>query len=600
MSDAPLALKANPWKVVDLAELKQAGRLHLPDLQRGFVWSADRVRSLHDSLYRRYPVGAILLWKPTWEGEAPFSTRAWEVFPPHPTTSQGVRESKSEILPGSLFVLDGQQRLTSLFRVIFRSRIRNRTTPDPDLLVSLSSESEWMDDPFHLRSKSLNRKMRDGLLIPAEVLFAKLSGGNESQSVQKAIGEWVTPTDDLFFRALDRANAIRTAILQAEIIAYEIDATAEDDNVIEIFARLNQQGVRLRPSDLAAARLTGQMADFRQRASAVLNGNDLSGFAVPEGKEEGARRGGFVDTDLLIRGALFQGVGLIRYRDVEKSKPEERYAKIEPHWDNVAQAFGKVAAYLRTAGIPSATWLPFRHLMLPLATAVAKGITLDPRWIGWMVLASIWRHYAGTVESKLQKDCQLAAEGNVQAMLDHVKAQAKRADSVVPVIEDFTQSVVNEDGVLLAMLVLFQQSQAKSFVAGKLINSAQEPLEQHHIFPRAMLDAIPDKSNDCFPDRLGNYTLITRMDNESLGDTAPCDYLPTLSAETLAAHMIPNDASLWQADRYVQFCEERERLIGNAVIQLIHELLTHAATDSNSRSTKGNGRRRNGNGKSHE
>ena len=90
-----------------------------------------------------------------------------------------------------------------------------------------------MDDPFHLRSKSLNRKMRDGLLIPAEVLFAKLSGGNESQAVQKAIGEWVTPTDDLFFRALDRANAIRTAILQAEIIAYEIDATAEDDNVIQ-------------------------------------------------------------------------------------------------------------------------------------------------------------------------------------------------------------------------------------------------------------------------------------------------------------------------------------------------------------------------------
>ena len=60
------------------------------------------------------------------------------------------------------------------------------------------------------------------------------------------------------------------SILQAEVVAYEIDADANDDNVIEIFARLNQQGVRLRPGDLAAARLTGQMTNFRTRAREVL------------------------------------------------------------------------------------------------------------------------------------------------------------------------------------------------------------------------------------------------------------------------------------------------------------------------------------------
>ena len=77
-----LNLKAAPWKIANLAALKRDGRLHLPDLQRGFVWSADRVRALHDSLYRSYPVGALLLWEPTWEGEPPFSTRAWDICPP--------------------------------------------------------------------------------------------------------------------------------------------------------------------------------------------------------------------------------------------------------------------------------------------------------------------------------------------------------------------------------------------------------------------------------------------------------------------------------------------------------------------------------------
>ena len=114
-----------------------------------------------------------------------------------------------------------------------------------------------------------------------------MRGENESLAVQRALGEWLTPGDELFFEALDRANAIRMSILQAEVMAYEIDAEANDDNVIEIFARLNQQGVRLRPGDLAAARLTGQMANFRPRAREVLGTRELRGFAVPEGVEEG-------------------------------------------------------------------------------------------------------------------------------------------------------------------------------------------------------------------------------------------------------------------------------------------------------------------------
>jgi uncharacterized protein with ParB-like and HNH nuclease domain len=281
-----LTLKAIPWKVADLAALKRDQKLHLPDLQRGFfVWSSERVRALHDSLYRRFPVGALLLWKPTWEGpDAPFATRAWDIFLPDAVTSRGAPESFVPVQPGSLFILDGQQRLTSLFRVVFRSRTRGRTTPDPDLLVALSPEPEWIENPFHLRSRSLLRRMKDGLLVAAEVLFEGIRGGNESQAIQKAIGELVPIDNEMFFKALDRANAIRNAILQAEIIAYEIDADEDDENVIEIFVRLNQQGVRLRPGDLAVARLTGEMSNFRARARDILAMEDLKGFAVPEGR----------------------------------------------------------------------------------------------------------------------------------------------------------------------------------------------------------------------------------------------------------------------------------------------------------------------------
>jgi hypothetical protein len=569
-----LHLKAAPWKVVSLAALKREGRLHLPDLQRGFVWSSDRVRALLDSLYRSYPVGALLLWEPSWEGnEAPFSTRPWDICAPDPVTGRGAPEaSGTNVPPGSLFVLDGQQRLTSLFRIIFRSRIRNRTTPDPDLLVALSPEDEWAANPFQLRSRSLHKRMRDGLLVPAEVLFEGVRGGNESLAVQRALGEWLTPSDEMFFLALDRANAIRNSILQNEVVAYEIDAAANDDNVIEIFARLNQQGVRLRPGDLAAARLTGQMTNFRSRAREVFTMKDFRGFAAPEGHEEGSRSGAFVDTDLLIRAALFLGGGGVRYRDAEKRKREAHYESIDRSWDAAVAGFKQAVALYRNAGVPSGDWLPYRYLLFPLAIAAASGIKLDDRWLGWAIAASLWRHYVGEVDTKLQKDATLAARGDIDGLIEHVKLRAKRPDSVLPDDEDIQRAIVSEGGVFLGLLLYFGRVDARSFVGGKLLRGAEEPLEVQPLFPRTLIDRFPERDNEYVPDRLGNLTLLTRSDQEHLGDTAPDTYFWVVEPRQRAAHLIPDDSTLWTIASYKDFCEQRERMIAGTLRDLLGSL----------------------------
>jgi hypothetical protein len=566
-----LNLKAAPWKIANLAALKRDGRLHLPDLQRGFVWSADRVRALHDSLYRSYPVGALLLWEPQWEGEAPFSTRPWDICPPDEITSRGTPEPPRPVLPGSLFVLDGQQRLTSIFRLVFRSRIRNKTTPDPDLLVALSPREEWVESPFHLRSKTLHRRMRDGLLVPAEVLFEGVRGGNESLAVQRALGEWLTAGDELFFEALDRANAIRTSILQAEVIAYEIDAAANDDNVIEIFARLNQQGVRLRPGDLAAARLTGQMTNFRVRAREVLTMKELRGFSAPEGVEEGTRGGAFVDTDLLIRAALFLGGGGVRYRDAEKRKMQSHYQNIESNWDAAVSGFKSAVALFRNAGLQSGEWLPYRYLLFPPAIAAARGHALDERWTGWALAASLWRHYAGEVDTKLAKDAGLAERGDIGGLIEHVKLRAKRPDSAIPEDDDLLHNIVGENAIVFALLAYFLRVNAHSFPSGKLISGAQEPLDVHQIFPRAALDRYPDRDNEYVPDRLGNLTLLVRSDLEQLSDIAPEVYLRIVESGDRAAHLIPDDAALWSVTRYNAFCERRERALAAMLRDLLYD-----------------------------
>ncbi len=574
MSLQTVAIKASPWKVGALAQLKKEGKLLLPDLQRGFVWSPERVRSLLDSIYRRYPVGALLLWKPTWSTpEPPFVTRAWDLAPPD-SSGRGVPEPAPRVQPGASFVLDGQQRLTSLFRVIFKSRQRNAALPDPELYVSLSPDPAWADDPFHLKTRQLEKQLRDGLLVPADILFEGVregpEGGRESLAVQNALRDWVSPTSPVFFEALDRANAIRNAILSAEIVAYEIDADAEDENVIEIFARLNQQGVRLRPGDLAAARLTGVMKNFRERARQALSAPELAGFAAQEGSEESARGGAFIDTDLLVRTALFLASGVLRYRDIERRQDAEAaYAQIERHWDAAVRGLTAAVAMYRKAGIRDGSWLPYRYLLLVPAVAEARGAKVGATsWLGWAVAASLWGHYGSTAETRAQADAKLAAEGRVLDLFDRIKAHARRAETLVPDVEDFVQNVPLESGVPLAQLVYLTRTKASSFPSGRPLASG-ERVEVVHLVPRSALDQLPWRDGTVSPDRLGNLALVLESDAALLAGKLPRAWLPSCDAALLEQHGIPRDMALWELPRYPDFCLKREQAMAGAVIDLL-------------------------------
>ena len=559
MAFSSVTIKASPWKVGALVDLKRDGKLMLPDLQRGFVWSAERVRSLLDSLYRRYPVGALLLWKPTWRGhEAPFVTRAWDLALPG-TGGGGVPESAPAVQQGASFVLDGQQRLTSLFRVIFGSRLRGGSAPDPDLLVALSPEPEWVDAPFHLRSRQLMGQLRQGLLVPAEVLF-----GGESRAIQNALRDWVDPTSPLFFQALDRANAVRNAILSAEIVAYEIDADAEDDNVIEIFARLNQQGVRLRAGDLAAARLTGVMKGFRERAREALSLPGLHGFAMQEGAEES--RGAYVDTDLIVRTALFLERGVVRYGDVGR----DVYEQLERSWGAALDGLTQTAAMYRKAGVPDGSWLPYRYLLLVPAVAFAKGQKVPATtWLGWAIAASLWSHYGSSAETRAQADATLAASGQTFELFEAVKKSARRLDTLIPDVDDITGNVPNTSGVLLGLLVWLARTKAQSFPSGRALVGAGEPIEAHGLFPRAALDDLGWSDRSTAHDRLGNLTLLLRRDAAALTDNLPRATLAKVSPEALGQHAIPPDPQLWEVPRYAQFCTAREKGLAAFLIDLL-------------------------------
>jgi hypothetical protein len=155
------------------------------------------------------------------------------------------------------------------------------------------------------------------------------------------------------------------------------------------------------------------MKDFRERARVFLKDSALKNYSAMDGEEDRPRSGAFVDTDLLVRTALYLGTGLVRYRDIEKRKKgaeeDDSYNKVDTVWDATCAGLKTSVEIFRNAGVPDGAWLPYRYLLLPPAVSHAKGKGISPdQWLGWAIVASLWGHYAGSSETTAQSDAKSA------------------------------------------------------------------------------------------------------------------------------------------------------------------------------------------------
>src|SRR2546426_6526937 len=101
----------HPLKVRELIEAIDRGEILLPEIQRAYVWKGPQVAKLIDSLYRDYPAGQILLWD---TDKLPITKNL-----------EGVESPMFQSAGRPKIVLDGQQRLTSLYKALGKSNAEN-------------------------------------------------------------------------------------------------------------------------------------------------------------------------------------------------------------------------------------------------------------------------------------------------------------------------------------------------------------------------------------------------------------------------------------------------------------------------------------------
>lgn len=216
--------------VNQLIEKIDTGELGLPELQRPFIWKDSKVRDLFDSLMRGYPIGYLMLWEcPSLEKKKSIGVDLHSY------------DSPKEV------IIDGQQRLTSLYAVMKGKKVINSKFDEKSIIISYNplqdkfevgyqatkKDPEWIYNISDVYTTSSSFKFINSFIKRLSE-YRECKGGVLTEAEQDTISENI--------------NAI-VNLKNHTLPVFDIKANAEEEDVSEIFVRVNSGGVSLKQND---------------------------------------------------------------------------------------------------------------------------------------------------------------------------------------------------------------------------------------------------------------------------------------------------------------------------------------------------------------
>jgi hypothetical protein len=201
--------EARALSIEDLMRQVLDGRLRVPQFQRAFKWTVHDAIKLLDSIYQGYPVGTLLLWQQPGEAE---------------TLRYGSVEIGAQAMTDALWVVDGQQRIHSLTRVL--------------LGKGLGADTFTLH--FDLRDERFVRLVRASQVSAHHVPMTEVLDSERLLRWLLKAGPEIDQT-----RAIRLGKRIREYQLPVYIVR-----TPEEDAVREIYRRVNSTGHNMQDSEV--------------------------------------------------------------------------------------------------------------------------------------------------------------------------------------------------------------------------------------------------------------------------------------------------------------------------------------------------------------
>ncbi|GGS44855.1 DUF262 domain-containing protein [Streptomyces parvus] len=503
------------------------GKVVIPSIQRDFVWMRPDVRDLFDSLYRGYPVGALLLWKTNLT--VPFKTAAV------------VQADKSAHQP--LYLLDGQQRLTSLAWVY-----RPESKADGRLIdLRFDVRTEEFVNPSAIQSK-------DPLLFRVSTL---LQENVQYHEVLRAAGvDYSAPQFGAWMQRLQKVHDIRKQ--EIAVITYESD---DYEEVAELFARLNKGGRRLSKGDLVYSAIAARWSDGLDTMDAFHQELQDSNFAL--------------NREAVLRlTSLLAGTGAHHIKLIGADMDE---AALKEAWHATERALRFAIDFLKgECAIPRSEVLSSPNVtIVPALLLHHRDGKLRPGEAQllrrWVYTAMAFSHYSLQVEGKLDSEARLIksreGEGLFAELIRRASGTRSRDSALHP--RDLEQKYSTHPFFKLLYIAALRGT-ARDWatniaISDQPMNSGAK-IEFHHVFPRARVQGTYAKEEW---NSLANLAFVTGQTNKMISSGLPVDYMAGIAPERLAEQWIPGDPELRSLDRFPDFLAARRSLLANVLNELL-------------------------------
>lgn len=525
----------HPLKVRELLDEIARGEVLLPEIQRAYVWKGPQATKLIDSLYHEYPSGQILLWDTI---ELPITKSLAGVVPP---ALPSVGRPK--------IVLDGQQRLTSLYKALGAIQ-----EADDRINVYFNVETEQ----FQLYLKRLDADPR---WVSVRDVVTGAKGELELlQRIADAGGPGLgNPKTQDYLDRLQRLRRIGEYKFPIEIFKSD-----DYEEVTELFVRINSAGTRLRAAELVLAQIALR-----------LPGTIVKTF--DEAMDEYAEIGYALDARFLTRALIAIGTGQSRFRyltEFWKKSPEE----IHGIWGRARKGIDSAVNFVRqNARFESSEWLSSLNALIPLATYFERHPAITPDvevgLLRWFYLASLRGRYTGSGETAMDEDLKAVGSADPIGLL--MKNVVPGSTSTEVTADEFDDAGSRNPLFPLTYAVA-RKAGAKDWFTGvalaKDVVGDDHEIQVHHVFPKALLKRAGVARKD--RDELANLAFLCARPNRKISSRPPDQYLAEIAdmhRERLEAQYIPMDRALWRLDRFQDFLAARRGLLATAINNLINK-----------------------------
>ena len=517
-------IKTGSIKISRLRTKVLEGEVKIPPFQREFVWDEEQVIELLDSIQKDYPIGSVLLWE---TNEKLASRREVGGF--------DLPETDPE-LP-LLYVLDGQQRITSIFGVFCYEDIRKTNE-------EIASKFDIVFDINEKQFKMAYDVSEDNLVIPLRLIFDNYKFNQYLSSDKR----------------FDEQKSRESAELQAIFQNYELPTVTikkrGKDEVGIIFERVNNTGTPLSTLDLLTAWTWSENYYLKEVFDNIYDLLETKNF------------GNFKDKLIL---QCFSGIikESAKTSDILSLNPDD----VRDQTPVVVNSIKRAIDLLSTEfNIRTDEFLPKPQQFVGLVYLFSKINILSASQLDtlrkWFWRTSFSNRYSAGTDEKMNEDIFFFKQ-IINCNFNGISKYKSELSDTIFIKKNLTKA----NSWSRATLLLLACNEPEDLTNGAKIEvgyalSNFNRKEYHHIFPRKFLK---DSFSLSTPEinRLTNFCFLPAGSNKYISDKAPSDYFfgvipQSQKQQILESNYIPLDDDIFTTDNYKKFCEERAKLLFKA------------------------------------